>query len=110
MLPQQIKTIAGALFFSSVAGLAASAPAEDQLSWEQMARIRSFVAREKQTPAPLPPGYRILVGVDVPTTVELQSFPADVGLPEYRYAVIGTRLVLVRRKTRRIVDIYGIFF
>jgi hypothetical protein len=42
--------------------------------------------------------------VALPETVEIQALPADVGVTQYRYAVVGDQTVLVN-SNREIVEI-----
>jgi Protein of unknown function (DUF1236) len=88
----------------------AQTPSGDALSPEQVTRIRAHVATEKRSPARPPRGVRIAVGAELPADIELHPFPAAVGVPDFRYSVIGNQIVLVRRATRKIFYVYGIGF
>ncbi len=88
----------------------AQASSGDALSPEQVTRIRAHVATERRSPARPPRGVRIAVGAELPPDIELHPFPAAVGVPDFRYSVIGNQIVLVRRATRKIFYVYGIGF
>jgi Protein of unknown function (DUF1236) len=105
-----LKAAAIALVLASAPTVSAQTTSGEALSPEQIKRVRAHVVQEKRTPARLPPGSRVVAGAEIPPDIEINSFPAEVGVPDFRYAVIGDQIVLVRRETRRIFYVYGIGF
>jgi hypothetical protein len=105
-----VKAAAIALTLASVPTASAQTTSGEALSPEQIQRVRAYVAQEKRSPARLPAGSRIAAGAELPPGIEVLSFPTEVGVPDFRYAVIGDQIVLVRRETRRIFWVYGIGF
>jgi Protein of unknown function (DUF1236) len=110
MLFRIVRVAVVALALAEAAGASAQASSGNALSPEQVTRIRAHVAQEKRSPARPPRGVRIAVGTELPADIELYSFPGPVGVPDFRYTVIGNQIVLVRRATRKIFYVYGIGF
>jgi Protein of unknown function (DUF1236) len=71
---------------------------------EVRTRVRQHVTTTRPRAATVPSGFAVTTGAVLPETVEVQAFPADVGITGYRYTVIGDRTVLVD-SGRRIVDV-----
>lgn len=71
---------------------------------EQQAKIKAFVAKEKVKSVAAPAGFTVAAGATLPATVEVKSFPADVGV-KHSYTVIGDRTVLVEPGTRKIIQV-----
>jgi Protein of unknown function (DUF1236) len=67
-------------------------------------KIKEYVTKEKRSVA-APSGFSLSVGADVPQSVELYSFPSDVGVAKYRYTVIGGKTALVDPSTRKVVRV-----
>ena len=66
--------------------------------------LRVFAAvTTKPKAVTVPSSVTISKGTVLPETVEIQSFPSDVGVTEYRYAVVGNQTVLVE-PSRRIIE------
>jgi hypothetical protein len=72
---------------------------------EQQSKIRAYVTRQKPASITAPSGFTVRSGATLPETVELETFPSDVGVTNYRYTVIGDRTVVVEPGTRRIVEV-----
>ena len=72
---------------------------------ETINRVRVYVERQKPASVAVPSGVTVTTGAVLPETVEIRSFPADVGVTEYRYVVIGGQTVLVEPGTRRVVEV-----
>lgn len=72
---------------------------------QQRTRIREYITTQRVAPAQLPSGVTVSVGTVLPQTVELRTFPAEIGVREYRYVVVGDRTVLVDPQSRRIVQV-----
>lgn len=72
---------------------------------EQRTRVREYVTSNRGASVNLPAGVTVSVGSTLPQTVELRSFPSEVGVREYRYVVVGDRTVLVDPQSRRIVQV-----
>lgn len=94
--------------FAMLFGAALAQPAAGTLSSEQLARIREHVAKEQRAPGTAPPGFTVSVGATLPQDVPLYSFPAEVGVGNYRYAVVGRQVILVAADTRQVYDVWGI--
>lgn len=47
----------------------------------------------------------VAVGATLPATVELYTFPSDVGVTQYRYTMVNDRAVLVEPSSRKIIQI-----
>jgi hypothetical protein len=86
----------------------ADAQAQARLSQEQIAKIREHVGKENRPSGQVPRGYRVSVGAAVPDTVPLYRFPTALGVPGYRYAVVGNQIVLVAVPRRLIYQVWGI--
>jgi len=72
---------------------------------EVRTKVKQYVTTSKPKAVTAPSGVTISKGTVLPETVEIQSFPADVGVTEYRYAVVGDQTVLVEPSSRRIVEV-----
>jgi hypothetical protein len=72
---------------------------------EVRTKVREYVTTNKTRSVAVPSGFTVSSGAVLPETVEIQSFPATVGVTQYRYAVVGDQTVLVDPGTRRIVQI-----
>ena len=71
---------------------------------DQEEKIRD-VAAEQRAATPPARDFIIATGVELPASVEVHALPDDVGIPQYRYAVVGRDTVLVDPQTRRIVKV-----
>lgn len=72
---------------------------------DQQTKIKAYVTKQKPKSVAVPSGVTVSTGSTLPETVELESFPADVGVSQYRYSVIGDRTVVVDPGTRRIIQV-----
>ena len=72
---------------------------------EQQSKIRAYVTKQKPASVTAPSGFTVSTGAVLPQSVELEAFPADVGVANYRYSVVGGRTVVVEPGTRRIIEI-----
>ena len=72
---------------------------------EVRTRVREYVTTSRPQAAQVPSGFTVRRGVALPATVELQTFPATVGVTQYRYAVVGSQTVLVDPGSREIVEV-----
>ena len=72
----------------------------------QETAIKTYVTKEKRTSVAAPSGFTVSTGAVLPESVEVHSFPADVGVTGYRYSVVGNKTVLVGsdRKIVRVID------
>ncbi|MCP8940269.1 DUF1236 domain-containing protein [Alsobacter sp. SYSU M60028] len=67
-------------------------------------RVKEYVVREHRPSVKLK--EKVVVGEALPSSVELYTVPADVGVKtEYRYTVVNDRAVLVDPHSRKIVQI-----
>ncbi len=62
---------------------------------EVRTRIRQYVTTNRPRAVEVPSGFTVRQGVRLPSTVQVQTFPADVGVTQYRYAVVGNQTLLV---------------
>ncbi len=72
---------------------------------EVRTKVREYVTTNKAKFVAVPSGFTVSTGAVLPEAVEIQSFPATVGVTQYRYAVVGDQTVLVDPGTRRIVEV-----
>jgi hypothetical protein len=102
--------IAGILVVGAALLFGARAPAQPspELSQAQLERVKEHVAKEKRAAAPAPSGFTVTRGAALPEGVQAYSFPAEVGVPNYRYAVVGNQVLLVAVATNRIYAIWGV--
>jgi hypothetical protein len=72
----------------------------------QETSIKTFVAKEKRASVAAPAGFTVTTGAVLPESVEVRSFPADVGVSGFRYGVVGGKTVIVGsdRKIVRVID------
>jgi len=70
----------------------------------RMEVIRNYWQTERPRAVVLPQGVVISRGAVVPSTVELHTFPENVGTP-YRYVVVGNSMYLVDPSDRRVVQV-----
>ena len=62
---------------------------------EVRTKVKQYVTTSKPRAVTAPSGFSVSVGATLPESIEVQSFPADVGVTQYRYTTIGERTVLV---------------
>jgi Protein of unknown function (DUF1236) len=72
----------------------------------QETAIKTFVAKEKRASVTAPAGFTVTTGAVLPESVEVRSFPPDVGVSGYRYSVVGGKTVVVGsdRKIIRVIN------
>jgi hypothetical protein len=88
----------------AVVGGVAGATLGSALSSDDNVRIHKYIEREHRRSARW--DGDLAVGSELPPGgVEYYEFPPDVGVREYRYAVINDHTVLVDPRTRRIVEV-----
>ncbi|HVL72302.1 MAG TPA: DUF1236 domain-containing protein [Beijerinckiaceae bacterium] len=94
-----------AAFMVGVAGASAqtTTTTTTTVTTDQREKVVSYV--KKQSPARVSVQEEVRVGATLPATVELRSFPGDVGIERYRYVYLGDRIALVQPDDRRIVDV-----
>ncbi|MGO4407715.1 DUF1236 domain-containing protein [Bosea sp. RAF48] len=73
------------------------------ITTEQQSKVRTYVMKEK--PASMKVTETVSVGTALPSSVTLHTLPSDVGVTQYRFAVINDKTVLVEPGTRKIVQI-----
>ena len=61
---------------------------------DQQERIRALVPRDAQRQATLPPG------------IELREIPSELGLGPYRYALVGSAIVIVDPDSGNIIQVF----
>ena len=72
---------------------------------EVRTKVKQYVTTSKPKAVTVPSGFTVTTGAVLPETVEVESFPSDVGVTQYRYVVFGDQTVLVEPGTRRVVEI-----
>jgi hypothetical protein len=72
----------------------------------QETAIKTYVTKQKPKSVAAPTGFTVTTGAVLPEAIEVQSFPADVGVTGYRYARVGEKTVLVGsdRKIMRVIE------
>ena len=72
----------------------------------QETAIKTYVTKEKRASVAAPSGFTVSTGAVLPESVQVHSFPADVGVTGYRYSVVGNKTVVVGsdRKIIRVID------
>jgi len=73
------------------------------LTPDQSTRVRTYVVQERRPSVRVT--ERVVVGEDLPSNVELYSFPNEYGVTQYRYTVVNERPVLVDPRSRKIVQV-----
>jgi hypothetical protein len=71
---------------------------------EVQTKVKQYITTSKPKSVAVPSGLTVRQGVKLPETVEIQSFPAEVGVTQYRYVVLGDQTVLVNNN-REIVEV-----
>lgn len=70
---------------------------------DQQSKVKTYVMKEK--PASSKMTDTVSVGTALPSSVTLHTLPSDVGVTQYRYAVVNDKTVLVEPSSRKIVQI-----
>jgi hypothetical protein len=73
------------------------------ITTEQQSKVRAYVMKEK--PASMKVTETVTVGAALPSSVTLHTLPADVGVTQYRYAVVNDKTVLVEPSSRKIIQV-----
>ena len=104
--------IAGALVLATslILGGAALAQSGGALTPEQLQRVKEHVAKERRAPAAAPAGFTVTRGAALPQGLQAYAFPAEVGVPNYRYAVVGNQVLLIAVDTNQIYEVWGIAY
>jgi hypothetical protein len=71
---------------------------------DQQSKIKAYVVKEKVKSVAAPSGFTVSTGATLPSSVEVRTFPADVGV-KHSYAVVGDRTVIVEPSSRRIIQV-----
>ena len=76
------------------------------ISPAQETAIKTYVTKQKRASVAAPSGFTVSSGAALPSSVEVHSFPADVGVTGYSYSVVGGKTVVVGsdRKIVRVID------
>ena len=72
---------------------------------EVRTKVKEYVTTNRGTSVTAPSGFTVSTGAVLPQSIELQSFPATVGVTQYRYVTMGNQTVLVDPSSRRIVEV-----
>jgi len=98
----------GALIAAGLVAAASPAVAQRELLNEQRSEAYRSIRRER-TPEPhRPPGFNIIIGSQLPSSVLPYDFPDDVKDPairRYRYIAVNNMVVLIDKSTGRIVEV-----
>lgn len=73
------------------------------ITTENREKVRTFVTKQK--PKAVTIKEEVRVGATLPRTVELQTFPADVGITQYRYVYLDGRVALVDPSSYQVREI-----
>lgn len=73
------------------------------ITTEQQGKVRAYIMKER--PASVKVTETVSVGSVLPSTVTLQTLPSDVGVTQYRYAVVNDKTVLVEPSSRKIIQV-----
>jgi hypothetical protein len=96
--------LAAAIATAPVVALAqTSTTTTTTITTEQQSKVRAYVVKEK--PASVKVTESVAVGTALPSSVTLQTLPAEDGVTQYRYAVVNDKTVLVEPSSRKIVQI-----
>lgn len=93
---------AAAVVFGSAA-IAQTTTTTTTVTTEQTGKIKTYVMKEK--PASMKVTDTVSIGTALPASIELRTFPSDVGVTEYRYSVVNDKTVLVDPTSRKIIQI-----
>ena len=72
---------------------------------EVRTKVKQYVTTSKPKAVTAPSGFTVSTGAVLPQAIELEAFPADVGVTQYRYVQIGGQTVLVEPSSRRIIEV-----
>jgi hypothetical protein len=75
------------------------------ITTDQQAKVKAYITKEKIKSVAVPSGFTVQTGAMLPAAIEVRTFPADLGVKQYSYAVVGERTVLVEPGSRRIVQV-----
>lgn len=84
---------------------AQSATVMQGLEPDQRMEFRTYIQRERPAVTRLPSELEPRVGVVLPGTVELRTFPRASNVTRYRYVSTDDRILVVDPETRRVVEI-----
>ncbi len=88
-------TAAGATSVTTTTTTAPATTGAVTIQPEVRTKVKEYITTSKPKSVALPSGFTVRTGAKLPETVEIQSFPATVGVTQYRYAVVGDQTVLV---------------
>lgn len=111
MKNQTLSTLCAVALLAGVSGAVAQPAATTTttttiVTTEDRGKIVGFV--KKQKPKVVTIKEPVKVGVTLPKTVELQTFPADVGVTKYRYVYLDNRIALVEPDSYRVVEVIDV--
>lgn len=72
---------------------------------EVRTKVKQYVTTHRGKSVTAPAGVEIRAGATLPESIEIQSFPAEVGVTRYRYVSMGDRTVLVEPGSRKIIEV-----
>lgn len=95
--------IAAAIAMAPVVVFAQTSTTTTTITTDQQSKVRAYVVKEK--PASVKVTESVAVGAALPSSVTLRALPSDVGVTQYRYAIVNDKTVLVEPSSRKIVQI-----
>jgi phage tail tape-measure protein len=88
----------------AIVGGAIGAAAGGALAPPEAAQVQQYVVTQRRPSVRVQ--ERVVVGEDLPPTVQLYAVPAETGVrTQYRYSVVNDRTVLVDPQTRQIIQV-----
>ncbi|MGO4171533.1 DUF1236 domain-containing protein [Bosea sp. TAF32] len=85
------------------AAIAQTSTTTTTITTDQQSKVRTYIMKEH--PASVKVTESVAVGTALPSSVTLHTLPADVGVTEYRFAVVNDKTVLVEPGTRKVIQI-----
>ena len=97
------KLILAAVIAAAPVAVLAQTSTTTTITTDQQSKVKTYVMKEK--PASAKVTETISIGTALPSSVTLHTLPSDVGVTQYRYAVVNDKTVLVEPSSRKIVQI-----
>lgn len=85
------------------AAIAQTSTTTTTITTEQQSKVRSHVMKEK--PASVKVTETVTVGSALPSSVTLHTLPTDVGVNQYRFAIVNDKTLLVEPSSRKIIQV-----
>jgi hypothetical protein len=75
------------------------------LNPQQRTQFQTYIQRERIPETRMPSNFDVRVGVIVPPTVELRTFPSAVNVNTYRYVATDDYILVIEPSSRRVVEV-----